>query len=128
MKQLSALLLFFAATAAQAYSGKELLEDCQAALALYEEKKSDSPLHQSIQAARCMAYVSGFSDGYGVADYLSGQVGVQLNAFCLPKGDDLQYRMVRAVVAHLERQPPNTQAPSRTLVAGALSKAFPCGQ
>jgi hypothetical protein len=127
MRRLSALLLLLAATAAQAYSGKELLEDCRAAEAFYQDKKADNP-YQSIQGARCMAYVAGFADGYEVGDYLAGQVGIQLNAFCLPKGDDLQYRLVRAVVSHLERQPPNTQAPSRTLVAGAFSKAFPCGQ
>lgn len=127
MKRLLALTLLFITLGAQAYSGKELLEDCQAADAFYQEKKTDNP-YQSVRSARCMAYVAGFADGYEVGDYLAGQVGVQLNAFCLPKGDDLQYRLVRAVLSHLERQPPNSQASSRTLVAGALSKAFPCGQ
>ncbi|MGE5490667.1 MAG: Rap1a/Tai family immunity protein [Actinomycetota bacterium] len=127
MKRLSALSLLCLALGAQAYTGKELLEDCQAAEALYQEKKSEN-LYQSVQVVRCMSYVAGFADGYAVGDYLGGQVGVQLNAFCLPKADDLQYRMVRAVVSHLERQPPNSQASSRMLVAGALSKAFPCAQ
>lgn len=127
MKRLPALSLLFLALGAQAYSGKELLEDCQAAEAMYQDKKSDNP-YQSVQVVRCLSYVTGFADGYEVGEYLGGQVGVQLNAFCLPKADDLPYRMVRAVVSHLERQPPNSQASSRTLVAGALSKTFPCGQ
>ncbi|HJW26065.1 MAG TPA: Rap1a/Tai family immunity protein [Rhodocyclaceae bacterium] len=127
MKRLFPLFLLFLALGAHAYSGQELLADCRAAEALYQEKKAENP-YQSLQGARCIAYVTGFADGYGVGDYLAGQVGVQLNAFCLPKGDDLQYRLVRAVVTHLERQPPNASAPGRTLVAGALSKAFPCGQ
>ena len=125
---------FFAAAAllsatclAHAYSGKELLEDCQAAEAFYVEKKSIDP-YQSVRGARCMAYVAGFADGYGIGDFLAGKVGLQLNAICLPDDGDLQYRMVRAVLAHLEKQPPNTTAETRTLVAGALSKAFPCPQ
>ncbi len=110
---------------AQAYGGRELLEDCQAAEAMYADKKAGDP-YRSVQGARCMAYVAGFADGYGVGDYLAGKVGVQLNAICLPSDGDVQYRLVRAVLAHLEKQPPNTTADTRTLVAGALSKAFPC--
>ena len=114
-----------AAGGAQAYSGRELLEDCQAAESFYVEKKSTDP-YQSVKGARCMAYVAGFADGYGIGDYLAGKVGLQLNAICLPTDGDLQYRLVRAVLAHLEKQPPNTTADTRTLVAGALSKTFPC--
>jgi hypothetical protein len=74
-----------------------------------------------------MAYVAGFADGYGVGDFLSEKVGVKLNAICLPEeSKDLTYRLVRAVLSHLERQPPNNKASTATLVAGALSKAFPC--
>jgi hypothetical protein len=129
MTRLTALLLLLCASfGAHAYSGKELLVDCQAAEAIYIDKKAGDP-YQSLQSARCLAYVSGFADGYIVSDFLARKVDVQLNAFCLPnEKDDLQYRLVRAVVAHLEKQPPNADAPSRTLVAGALSKAFPCGQ
>ena len=127
MKRLSVLPLLLVALGAQAYSGKELLEDCQAAEAFYQQKKADDP-YQSVRGARCLAYVGGFADGYEVGNFLAGKVGVDLNAFCLPTGDDLQFRLVRAVVTHLERQPPNTAASPRTLVAGALSKAFPCGQ
>lgn len=116
-----------AGSPALAYSGKELLDDCQAAENFYVEKKSTDP-YQSIKGARCMAYVAGFADGYGVGDFLAGKVGIQLNAICLPGDGDLQYRLVRAVLAHLEKQPPNTTADTRNLVAGALAKAFPCPQ
>lgn len=128
MIRILALLLLLAAADAQAYDGKELLADCQAAESALAGQKTADP-YQSAHAARCMAYVSGFADGYAVSDFLAGKVGVQLNAFCLPdEKDDRQYRLVRAVVAHLEKQPPNANASSRTLVAGALAKAFPCGQ
>jgi hypothetical protein len=110
---------------AAAYSGKELLEDCQAAEAFYTEKKSTDP-YQSVRGARCMAYVAGFADGYGIGDFLAEKVGTNLNAICLPEDGNLSYRLVRAVLAHLERQPPNNAASTATLVAGALSKAFPC--
>lgn len=120
---LLALLLW--AGLARAYSGAELLEDCQAAEAVYAQKKPSDP-YQSVKAARCMSYVTGFADGYGVGDFLAGKVGVQLNALCLPKDGDVPYRLMRAVLAHLEKQPPNADAATANLVAGALAKAFPC--
>ena len=51
---------------------------------------------------------------------------MKLNAFCLPNDPDLSMRLVRAVVIHVERVPPNTTMSTATLVAGALAKAFPC--
>jgi len=117
--------LLLTAGGAHAYSGSELLEDCQAAEAVYAQKKPSDP-YQSVKAARCMSYVTGFADGYGVGDFLAGKVGVQLNALCLPKDGDVPYRLMRAVLAHLEKQPPNADAPTANLVAGALAKAFPC--
>ncbi|MBK7900703.1 MAG: hypothetical protein KA603_01230 [Azonexus sp.] len=125
MKSALFLALGLVAGPALAYSGTEMLADCQAAESFFAEKKSSDP-YQSIRGARCLAYISGFADGYGVADFLAGKVGVQLNALCLPGEDDRQYRLLRAVVAHLEKQPPGTDADPRTLVAGALSKAFAC--
>lgn len=119
---------FFFAAQAHAYSSTELRGDCQAADELYNQQKSSDPLH-AIRSARCIAYVAGFADGYAVSDYLAEKVGVRLNAFCLPKDDaDLSPRLVRAVLAHLDRQPPNpTNAPSTAmLVASALAKSFPC--
>ncbi|MBU1366102.1 MAG: hypothetical protein KKE51_19970 [Gammaproteobacteria bacterium] len=113
------------ATSAQAYTGQELRGDCQAANDLYAGQKSSDPF-QAIRSARCIAYVAGFADSYGVSDYLAEQVGVKLNAFCLPKDPDLSQRLVRAVLIHVERVPPQTTVSPATLVAGALAKAFPC--
>ncbi len=126
-RYLLSLMLFYSCWAyeAQAYSGTELLEDCLAAEEFYTQKKNSTP-YQSIRGARCMAYVAGFADGYGVGDFLANKVGIQLNAICLPTDTDLPYRLVRSVLGHLERQPPNNQASTATLVAGALSKSFPC--
>jgi hypothetical protein len=119
---LSAALL---ALPAHAYTGKELREDCQAAEDVYAKSGRLDP-YQSARGARCIAYVEGFADGYAVSDFLADSVGVKLNAFCLPTGHDLSYRLVRAVLAHLERQPPNPETGTATLVAAALSKTFPC--
>ena len=124
MKFLWLIPLLFA-TSAQAYTGQELRGDCQAANEMYAGQKSSDPF-QAIRSARCIAYVAGFADSYGVSDYLAEQVGVKLNAFCLPKDPDLSMRLVRAVVIHVERVPPNTTVSPATLVAGALAKAFPC--
>jgi hypothetical protein len=110
---------------AQAYTGKELREDCQAAEDAFAKSGRLDP-YSAPRAARCIAYVEGFADGYAISDFLAESVGVKLNAFCLPSGRDLSYRMVRAVLAHLERQPPNPEGSTATLVAGALAKTFPC--
>jgi hypothetical protein len=128
MKTLWLVAVLFAtlgATPAYAYSADELRGDCQVAEEMYAGKKSTDP-YQSIRSARCIAYVAGFADSYAVSDYLAGQVGVKLNAFCLPQDPDLSMRLVRAVAIHVERIPPNSTVSPATLVAGALTKAFPC--
>ena len=128
MKALIKFLLLLGACAslnAFAYSSNELREDCLAAEDFYSQKKNSAP-YQSIRGARCMAYVAGFADGYGVGDFLASKVGVNLNAICLPNDSDLPYRLVRSVLSHLERQPPHNKASTATLVAGALSISFPC--
>lgn len=109
---------------AHAYTAQEMLEDCRQAERLQNGEKNSDPLF-AMRSGRCIAYVAGFADGYSVSDYLAERVGVRLNAFCLPK-DDLSLRLVRAVVIHVERVPPDTTASTATLVAGALAKAFPC--
>jgi len=112
-------------TSAHAYTGNELREDCQAADEFFAQKKTTDP-YQSVKSARCLSYVAGFADGYSVSDFLAEKVGVKLNAFCLPNDPDLSMRLVRAVLIHVERVPPNTTVSTATLVAGAFAKAFPC--
>ncbi len=125
MKSLTLLVLGLLAGTVHAYTGQELLEDCRAAEALYAEAKNSDP-HHAIRSGRCISYVAGFADGYAISNYLAEKVGVQLNAFCLPNDSDLSQRMVRAVVIHVERTPPQNNASTATLVAGALAKTFPC--
>ncbi|MBP5987366.1 MAG: hypothetical protein KA538_09290 [Azonexus sp.] len=120
-----ALLAALVSPLAHAYTTEELLGDCRAAEETQAGKKNSDPFH-AIRSARCIAYVAGFADGYAVSDFLADKVGVKLNAFCLPNDPDLSVRLVRAVVIHVERVPPNTTVGTATLVAGALAKAFPC--
>ena len=125
VKLVIATLIASLSLGAQAYTGEELLGDCLAADDVYAGKTSSDP-YQSIRSTRCMSYISGFADGYAVSDYLAEKVGVSLNAICLPKDKDLPYRMVRSVLSHLERLPPNPPTSTATLVAAALAKTFPC--
>jgi len=110
---------------AHAYTAQEMLEDCRSAERLYAGEKNSDPFF-AIRSNRCISYVAGFADGYAVSDFLAGKIGVRINAFCLPKDPDLSLRLVRAVVIHVERVPPDTTVTTATLVAGALAKAFPC--
>lgn len=119
------LLASLLATQAHAYSAQELREDCQAAESFYGEKKSTDP-YQSVMSARCVGYLAGFADGYAISDYLAEKVGVKLNAFCPPTEGNLSARLVRAVLGHLDRQPPNSTTNTAMLVASALAKTFPC--
>lgn len=125
MTRLLVLIAALFASQAHAYTAQEMLEDCRIAERLFAgEKKSDPFL--AIRSSRCISYVAGFADGYAVSDFLAEKVGVRLNAFCLPRDPDLSLRLVRAVVIHVERVPPDTTASTATLVAGALAKSFPC--
>ncbi len=123
-------LLFAAlfALPAHAYSGKELRDDCLAAESAFATNAASPNVYQSPHGARCIGYIEGFADSYAISDFLSETVGVKLNAFCLPKSPDLSYRLVRSVLAHLDRQPPNPENSTATLVAAALSKTFPCAE
>ncbi len=127
MKKMLLLLGCLLSPNVHAYSASELREDCLAAEEFYMQKKKSDP-YQSVKVARCMSYVAGFADGYSVGDYLADKVGIRLNAICLPTDSDLAYRLVRAVLAHLDRQPPNTTTSTATLVASALAKTFPCNE
>jgi hypothetical protein len=124
--KLLTLLVAIVALPAHAYSGKELREDCLAAEGSVAASAASPNAYQSPKGARCLGYLEGFVDGYAVSDHLAESVGVNLNAFCLPKSADLSYRLVRSVLAYLDRQPPNPEGSTATLVAAALSRTFPC--
>ena len=127
MKILIVLFALFALPA-HAYSGKELREDCLAAEGSFASGATSPNAYQSPKGARCLGYLEGFVDGYAVSDRLAESVGVKLNAFCLPKSADLSYRLVRSVLAYLDRQPPNPESSTAALVAAALSRTFPCAE
>ena len=127
MKLLVLLVAIFAVPA-HAYSAKELREDCLAAEGAFAASAAAPKAYQSPKGARCLGYLEGFVDGYAVSDHLAESVGVTLNAFCLPKSADLSYRLVCSVLAYLDRQPPNPESSTATLVAAALSRTFPCGE
>ena len=111
---------------AHAYSNQELREDCLAAESAYAANAASPETYQSPRGARCIGYLEGFADGYAVSDHLAESVGVKLNALCLPKSPDLSYRMVRSVLAHLDRLPPNLEGSTASMVAAALSRTFAC--
>lgn len=114
--------------AVQAYSGPELQEDCLAAEQLLTGQKSTDIFH-SVKSSRCLTYLDGFLDGYGIGDRLADKVGVRLNAFCAPRGQEDRIRLVRAVLAYLDRQPPfpkDSEIGAVQVVGAAFSKAFAC--
>lgn len=125
MKYLWLIALLFT-TSAQAYTIRELREDCLAAEDFYAGKRS-TDIYQAVKSGRCIAYLAGFADGFSISNYLADKVDVRLNAFCLPENDkNLPSRLVRAVLAQLDRLPPDADGSTAMLVAGALAKTFPC--
>jgi hypothetical protein len=125
MKKLFCLCLLLLSASAHAYTAQELRDDCLAAEDFYNREKSTDVYH-SVKVARCVSYLAGFADGYGIGDYLADKVGVGINAFCLPREPDLSRRLVRSVLAHLDHLPPETSASTSMIVASALAKTFPC--
>ncbi len=125
MRTLCLLAALFAGTA-HAYDLQQLNEDCRAQELRIGDDKPLIDIPKQTQSDRCLAYIRGVVDGYEIADRLAGKVGVQLNAFCLPKDPEIDFRLTRAVVIQLERMPPLSTVSAATLVAGSLAKAFPC--
>ena len=118
-----ATAFFFAGAAAFLLAGFAFFAPCRASCCA---TASSTETVQPSRGARCLGYLEGFVDGYAISDHLAETVGVKLNAFCLPKSRDLTSRLVRSVLAHLDRQPPNPEGSTATLVAAALSRTFPC--
>ena len=125
MKSILFCLTLLLAGSAHAYTIPELREDCQSAENL-TDPQHEKDINEARKGARCIAYIAGFADGYAVSNYLAEKVGVDLNAFCLPKDADLSRRLVRAVLIHLDTLPRNPTGTTATIVASALSKAFAC--
>ena len=98
MKKLYLLLGCLLSLDALAYSAAELREDCQAADTTIVQNKPADPQH-ALRVARCTYYLSGFADGYTVGDYLADKVGVQLNAFCVPRTPAEMVEAVRRLAA-----------------------------
>ncbi len=125
---LSLLLPLSFSLPALAYSGPEVKEDCVAAEILLTGQKSTDIFH-SVKSSRCITYLEGFVDGFDVADHLADRVGVRLNAICAPKGPENRIRLVRAVLAYLDRQPPfpkDQEIPASQVVGAALASSFTC--
>ena len=122
-------LTFVAALPARAaYSGVELQEDCLAAEAALTGQDSRDVFH-SVKSSRCLNYLEGFLDGYRIADDLAASVGVRLEVFCPPRAPEDRIRLVRAVLAYLDRQPPlprDGSVPADKIVAAALGVQFVC--
>ena len=97
------LITLLFATSAHAYTGQELRGDCQAAEEMYAGQKSSDPF-QAIRSARCIAYVAGFADSYGVSDYLAEQVGIPTeNIFVIENGQVVQ--LENGIISMGERVP-----------------------
>lgn len=127
MKKIIWLVIALFSATVHAYTARELLDDCRVAEELPLEKPATDPV-LALKSRRCQAYVSGFADGYTLSDRLAEKIGVRIGAFCLPNDPELLHRLVRAVVIHVERVPPDTTVGTATLVAGALAKSFPCSE
>lgn len=111
---------------AQAYTGPELQEDCLAAESSLMGQKSMDVFY-SVKSSRCLNYLEGFLDGYGVGEHLAGRIGVGIRAFCAPREE--RARLVRAVLAYLDKQPPfppDSTVSAGNVVAAAFARAFEC--
>ncbi|WP_371323190.1 Rap1a/Tai family immunity protein [Dechloromonas sp. ZY10] len=126
-KQLALCLLLCGSTLAHAYQAGELREDCQIAENMLSQQSNLTP-YDSLRGTRCISYLAGFADGYAVADYLGGKVGLQLGAFCLPKEENLPPRMVRALLAQFDRMPPRISQGTAEIAAAAFARSFPCNE
>lgn len=127
MKRLLACGLLLCYSLAQAYQADELREDCRIAEGMLARQGNLTP-YDSLRGTRCISYLAGFADGYAVADYLGGKVGLQLGAFCLPKEENLAPRMVRALLAQFDRMPPQVRQGTAEIAAAALARSFSCNE
>jgi len=127
MRKLLACGLLLCCSVAQADQANELREDCRIAESMLTQQGSLTP-YDSLRGTRCISYLAGFADGYAVADYLGGKVGLQLGAFCPPKDENLAPRMVRSLLAQFDRMPPQVRQGTAEIAAAAFARSFPCNE
>ncbi|MCK6413067.1 MAG: hypothetical protein L6Q55_11675 [Azonexus sp.] len=127
MKRLLFCGLLLCSPLALAYQAEELRGDCQIAEGMLAQRTGIPP-YDSLRATRCISYLAGFADGYAVADYLGGKIGLQIAAFCPPKDENLAPRMVRALLAQFDRMPPQIRQGTAEITAAAFARSFPCNE
>ena len=124
---IGAILWALGSLPVQAYEAAELREDCLIAEGMLNRQGNSSP-YDSLRGTRCISYLAGFADGYGVADYLAGKIDLRLGAFCMPKDSNLAPRLVRAVLAQFDRMPPQVRQGTAEITASAFARSFPCAE
>ena len=116
------LALCFSQTVfASTYTAQRLYADC-----LEAEKMLSTKTTESIESTRCISYLEGVADGYGVADYLATRIGIDIGAFCPPESPNRQLSLVRSLLSYLEKTPNKQNTDIKNLVPLAFSQSYPC--
>lgn len=110
-----------------AEDGNSLLRECQAAVKSFDGEKLD--IRDSLNAAYCVAYVSGILDldaMWLAYDKKDAPKNIPLHV-CTPEGEGLESgQSVRIIVKWLKANPEKLHWRGETVVVMALRQAFPC--
>jgi hypothetical protein len=113
---------------AEANRGESLLEDCNAALKLYDAPDSVPSLETEAMGMHCMGFISGLRDGldfWRASTEASKKRDMSSAPICIPQ-DATTLQLVRIVVKYLRDNPKELNKHDAILVLTALHDAYPC--
>lgn len=116
-----AAMLLTLANCVWAFSGNDLLRNCQEGLSSFDAAKNDN----AQQAAVCAYFVDGILEGVQSAEAILGEGKKPYRIICKPTGTTYG-QLARAVAKWLEDNPERLHENAAMLVVLALSETFPC--
>ena len=104
---LCAITPFYAPVTATAYTGNQLLQDCETT---------------NVSSLYCLGYINGFSLGFA---FVMNRWQVEPKLICIPEG--VTNGQIKDIVVQYIRENPQTRHESaQFLIVWSLEKAFPC--
>lgn len=128
-KFILAFLMAFFSTAANAFSGSDLLSQCKNFVQIIDGGNTD--LKHTLQAGLCGGYVLGVQEGFIASSELAlivsedkGMTPVTGNYWIVPEDVEAE-KIVRIVVKYLEKNPEMQSKPAVLSVINALIQTYP---
>lgn len=122
--------LFMPTLQAQQTTGTTLLNDCEVAIKLHDNKEAKATTVDYMKSSACISYISGADDMHNFIGYMLAVLGDQKDLkkyylYCLPP-DFAVGQGIRIIVKYLKEHPEELHYPAAFLIANIFKINYPC--